>query len=60
MLFADIPMLIYSQKCSVFATTSGFWGYFSKIAQTFIAIFSLFYHTFYVFSEHNQGAKILF
>ena len=60
MLFADIPMLIYSQKCSVFATTSGFWYHFSKIVQTFIAIFPLFYPTFYVFSEQNQGAKIPF
>ena len=60
MFFTVIPVPIYSQKCSVFATTSGFWGHFLKMVQTFNTLFYPFYHIFYVFSEQNQGAKIPF
>ena len=58
MFFTVIPVLIYSQKCSVFATTSGFWGHFLKIAQTFSALFHPFYRILFLFSEHNRGIKI--
>ena len=60
MFFTVIPVLIYSQKCSVFATTSGFWGHFLKIVLTFNVLFPLFYSYSLYFPNIIEALKFTF